>query len=123
MSETKSISEWQAEVHALSRAKGWHDGDDSCLRDDGTVRTVTVLAKLDLVHCEVSEATEAARVGAIELYLDPRGKPEGLAAEMADVVIRAMDVCGALGVDLQAAITAKHAYNLTRPHRHGGKLA
>ncbi len=40
---------------------------------------------------------------------------------MADVVIRAMDFCERHGYDLGLAITEKAAYNLTRPHKHGGK--
>lgn len=50
------------------------------------------------------------------------GKPEGLVVELADAVIRIADLCGAFGLDLAAAIEIKHAYNETRPHRHGGKL-
>jgi hypothetical protein len=46
-------------------------------------------------------------------------KPEGLVVELADAVIRCMDLCGALGLDLEEAIRAKHEYNLSRPYRHG----
>ena len=49
------------------------------------------------------------------------GKPEGVASELADTVIRIADMCGALGIDLEAAIVAKVAYNAGRPYRHGGK--
>jgi hypothetical protein len=34
-----------------------------------------------------------------------------------------MDLCGHLDIDLEAAIQKKHAFNLTRPPRHGGKRA
>ena len=51
------------------------------------------------------------------------GKPEGFVVELADAVIRIADLCGALGLDLSVAVEAKHAYNVQRPFRHGGKLA
>ena len=48
-------------------------------------------------------------------------KPEGVVAELADVVIRVADLCGLYGIDLDQAIEEKMAYNSTRPYRHGGK--
>jgi hypothetical protein len=38
-------------------------------------------------------------------------------------VIRILDLCGALGIDLEEAMRMKHEYNKTRPYRHGGKKA
>lgn len=50
-------------------------------------------------------------------------KMEGIPSELADVVIRVMDICEHYGIDFEAAIAEKHAYNLTRPYRRGGKRA
>jgi len=49
-------------------------------------------------------------------------KPEGIPSELADVVIRIFDICGYYGIDLQAAIEEKMAYNESRPYKHGGKI-
>jgi NTP pyrophosphatase (non-canonical NTP hydrolase) len=48
-------------------------------------------------------------------------KPEGLAIELADCMIRIMDYCGGAGIDIEKAIKIKHEYNKTRPFKHGGK--
>ena len=48
--------------------------------------------------------------------------PEGIPAEIADVVIRIMDMCDHYGIDLAAAIEEKHEFNKTRPYLHGKKF-
>ena len=49
-------------------------------------------------------------------------KPEGIAVEMADCIIRILDWAGKEGIDMDAIIREKHEYNKTRPYRHGGKV-
>lgn len=88
-----------------------------------------------LIHSELSEALEEARAGRPDLYFkevngftvtdmnERRGeKPEGVAVELADAVIRIADLCGHLGIDLEAAIALKMEYNETRPFKHGKKF-
>lgn len=48
-------------------------------------------------------------------------KPEGVAVELADAIIRILDYCGYAGIDIEEAIAIKHEYNKSRPYRHGGK--
>lgn len=48
-------------------------------------------------------------------------KPEGIPSELADIIIRVLDICGYHRIDIAAAIADKMAYNETRSHRHGGK--
>lgn len=120
----KTIREWQTEIHSLATEKGWWDG---CTRDaDGRVllNVDAVLARISLIHSELSEAVEEARKSHnySEIYYDT-SKPEGFAVELADAVIRILDLCGALGIDLEQVVDTKHSYNRTRPRRHGGKLA
>ena len=50
-------------------------------------------------------------------------KPEGLAVELADAIIRILDYTASAGIDIDAVIMAKHRYNKGRPYRHGGKRA
>ncbi|MBA4274064.1 MAG: hypothetical protein C0436_00260 [Alphaproteobacteria bacterium] len=39
--------------------------------------------------------------------------------EIADAFIRLFDLCGYLGIDIDAHVTAKMKYNATRPPKHG----
>lgn len=96
-------------AHANAVAKGFHDPSPSF----GDL--------IALAHSELSEALEAYRENGLASGVSGNGKPEGVASELADTVIRIADMCGALGIDLEAAIVAKVAYNAGRPYRHGGK--
>lgn len=48
-------------------------------------------------------------------------KPEGIPSELADIIIRVLDTCGAWGVDIDTAVRTKLEFNRSRPYRHGGK--
>jgi NTP pyrophosphatase (non-canonical NTP hydrolase) len=114
------INEMVSKAHEAARSKGWWDQYGELFGDQYNLSPDEIAAKLCLIHSEVSEALEAVRGDAMDLY-EENGKPEGLPAELADVLIRIGDLCGALGIDLEEAVSAKMAYNLTRTHRHGGK--
>lgn len=48
-------------------------------------------------------------------------KPEGIAAEMVDCIIRILDYLSKIGVDIEGIMERKMKYNESRPYRHGGK--
>jgi NTP pyrophosphatase (non-canonical NTP hydrolase) len=95
------------EVNHIAIEKGWWEGE----RNEGEL--------IALMHSELSEALEAIRNGN-----PPDDKiPEftGVEAELADVIIRIMDLAAAKGYRVGDAIVAKINYNKNRPYKHGGK--
>ena len=70
-----------------------------------------VSAKLMLIVTEVAEAMEGHRKGLKDDKLPHRGMLE---VELADAVIRIMDLAGGLNMDVAGAIVEKLAYNLSR---------
>jgi NTP pyrophosphatase (non-canonical NTP hydrolase) len=107
----------------IAVSKGWHDKHDK--HDPQTFPTL-----LCLVHSEVSEALEAYRLGerpsTVPLAPQPAGPflvmPSGIPSELADILIRVMDICGLYGIDIDRAVKDKLQYNESRGYRHGGKV-
>jgi NTP pyrophosphatase (non-canonical NTP hydrolase) len=107
-----SIKRIGKEIHENAKAHGWWENP----RTEGEL--------LMLVTSEVAEAFEEVRNGRAmtETYYTENGKMCGVPSELADVVIRIIDMCEYYGIDLEQAILEKHAFNKTRPYKHGGKV-
>lgn len=106
----KSLEEMTNEVAAWSIRKGWDPDPNRTFGDE-----------IALLHSEVSEALEAYRDWKFDDPTISGGKPEGVASEFADVLIRLLHYSGAHGIDLEVEYERKMAYNEGRPWRHGGR--
>lgn len=131
----ENLNAFALEVHENAVTHGWWEEE----RSFGEI--------IALCHSELSEALEEYRAGrpmvwftckeieGAQIVCDPctehrrqngckyRGdKPEGIAVELADCIIRILDWCGKEGIDMDAILRLKHEYNKTRPYRHGGKV-
>lgn len=119
-------------AHVNAVEHGWWEPDE----ESGAPRTFGEC--IALVHSELSEALEFYREGRQPNQLfytgkfigstvdsdektDTFQKPDGIPAELADVVIRIFDIAGRWNIDLGRAIIEKMEYNKSRPYRHGGK--
>lgn len=112
-----TIKELQKQSHSISTNKGWWE---DCPQTGSHWYPYYITAKTALISCEVSESIEEIR-GGNELVYVKDGKPEGVGIELADVIIRSLDMLEHLGLDAEELIAMKSEYNRTRPHRHGGK--
>ncbi len=107
--QSKTIAYWQQVVHSLAKEKGWYSPAKSDVE------------ALCLAIGELSEAVEELRKGVPSFYMNGE-KPEGVQVEIADCIIRLLDLAGYRGWDIQKAMELKHEYNKTRPQRHNKKM-
>jgi hypothetical protein len=113
--------EWYA--HARSYNAGWwHDvgtaeapGTMQPFTEDMPMFPYVIATKLHLITTEVSEGSEGYRVGKMDDKLPHRPMLE---CELADAVLRILDVGKALDLDVIGAILEKSQFNTTRPD-HG----
>ena len=129
---SKPIEELIDECYSTAQSKGWWESGD---RNFGEL--------IALCHTELSEAFEEYRQHGLDptwmlyddidheegdvrmplFFNDGQHKTEGIAAELADVLVRIFDFCGHYKIPLAVALEAKMAFNKNRPYRHGGKKA
>ncbi len=100
------LNDLASEIREINQANGW-----SVTHSEDWGMPYKVPAILALIHSEVSEALEAFR----------KNDSVNFAEELADVLIRVLDCCPGLGIDVDAAVQAKLEKNRTRGYRHGGK--
>src|SRR5688572_12698121 len=95
--------------------------------------------RIALIHSEISEAFEAFRK---DKFADPKtfledcwydksetvfkyafekSMKDTFEDEVADSIIRLLDLCGRMDIDIENHIREKMAYNATRGYKYGGK--
>jgi NTP pyrophosphatase (non-canonical NTP hydrolase) len=96
-------------IYKISAEKGFHS--------DYINNSVPV--KLALIHSEISEALECDRIGKQHDKHCP--EHHAITIELADAVIRIMDLAEMLDLPLIEGILAKVSFNASRPQMHGSK--
>ncbi len=97
------------EIYENAKAHGWWDKE----RSFGDI--------IALCHSELSEALEEYRNDKPFIYYGADKKPEGIAVELIDCIIRILDYCGHENIDVDKIMQIKHEYNESRLYRHGDK--
>jgi len=100
----KSLGEWANEIANWREQQGF-----PCPISINQVEET--LAKLMLIVTEISEAAEAVRIG----------NEENFKEELADAIIRILDLVGTMLFDIETAMEKKMQYNRSRPLKHNKK--
>lgn len=107
-----NINELANKCHGDAKSLGWYDDN----------KTKSDVESLMLTVSELSEAVEELRKPETQIeYEGKNGKPEGYGVELADAIIRLLDLAAFRGIDIGGIIERKLAYNLKRGYRHGNK--
>lgn len=106
MNKFESLNELVNEIHGNNVKAGWWTDLATGERKQRNVGEL-----LMLVVSEVAEGMEGHRKNLMDDKLPHRSMLE---VELADAVIRIMDMCGGLGLDLGGAIEEKLNFNKTR---------
>lgn len=116
LASVRSLNDLAEHAWVIAANKGFHD--------DGA--TVDMSVQCANLHGEVSELWEAYRVDALHeecgKTIDGASILTCLEEELADIIIRVLDVAHDNGVDIDSAVRRKMAYNATREHKHGKKV-
>lgn len=101
-----TISLLQLVCHQQALDAGWYEDPNTGERVDKNFGE-----QIALVHSELSEALEGERKGLKDDHLPHRDSCE---VELADAIIRILDLAGSRGMDISGAIIEKLEYNLDR---------
>lgn len=112
------------EIYEANKKKGFYEDRSSLLttgnNDVTQAERIYIGNKLMLIVGELAEAHEGLRHGNPPSEHIP--KFSALEEELADTIIRILDLSGYQNLRIEEAIEAKIAYNATRPHKHGKKF-
>ena len=129
--------QWDGTSGGANTVIDWIEGNEGCARYRCAPDGCTGTEKGHYVAIETLEGTMSADAGDFiirgvqgefypckpdifeKTYESAGGKPEGYPTELADIIIRTLDLAYMLSIDIDAAVQEKLAFNATRGHKHG----
>ena len=111
------------EIRKLNTAKGWRVHFEPGMPAPRTGPWFA--AYCGLAGSEVSEALDAYRDKDWTSYRidnDGHHKPTGVGPELADAIIRILDMVDIWDVDIEYELARVLTYGWTRPYQHGGRV-
>ena len=114
-----AITELAAHAHKTAVKHGFYDDYmelcEELMKADAPLSAQA--AQRDFVLAQLAKI--ASEVGECVDVIQKKPDYEGLAEELADIVIRTMDLSAFLGYDLGTHVVMKMTKNESRPYKHG----
>lgn len=134
----------QREIFETAEQSGWHEHDRE-LPEAIALMHSELSEALEAYRDGMAETSNQYRYKVDDIFIDPAhddgeyayttlprmenvegdtvlGKPEGVASELADVIIRILDYSEQKDIETVRVMLQKMEFNKTRGYRHGGKV-
>lgn len=128
-----NLTEFSKEVHQNAVNHGWWETEPTfgeiialCHSElSEALQDYRAWADLDRVYYDLSGCGDRTLEKCADCYQShikcAKAKPYGPAVELADCILRILDICGRYDIDIETVLMKKHEHNKTRSYRHGEK--
>jgi NTP pyrophosphatase (non-canonical NTP hydrolase) len=116
-----NLNDLAVSIHAGNKARGFWDEERNV--GEALMLVVTELSEALEAHRSGKSCSKGDRIAYFEsddmVQAFKNNIKDTFEDELADAIIRILDLCGGLDIDIEFHVRSKLMYNATRPYKHG----